>query len=146
MVFNVSVGDFISVINLIIDIIGALEQSHGDASEFQDLMGMFESLKDAIDETGSLDCNSLALAVALKRAEGSVERFLKKIEKYQSFLQIGGSRNKWRDAMRKIQWALYCKDDVNAFRAEISVHVNCIQLLLLSACRFVIPFWTADSY
>jgi hypothetical protein len=86
MIFNVSVGDFICVINLIIEIIGALEQSHGAASQFQDLMGMFESLKDAINETGSPDCNSDALAAALKRAEHSVERFLKKIEKYQPSL------------------------------------------------------------
>jgi hypothetical protein len=144
MIFNVSVGDFICVINLIIEIIGALEQSHGAASQFQDLMGMFESLKDAINETGSPDCNSDALAAALKRAEHSVERFLKKIEKYQPSLQVGGSRNKWRDAMRKIHWALYRKEDVNAFRAEISAHLNSIQLLLLSACRFVVTVWAVD--
>lgn len=105
---------------------------------------MFESLKDAINETGSLDCNSEALAAALKRAECSVERFLKKIEKYQPSLQIGGSRNKWRDATRKIQWALYRKEDVSAFRAEISVHLNSIQVLLLSACRFVVIVRTVE--
>lgn len=138
MVFNVSVGDFICVINLIIEIISALDQSHGAASQFQDLMGISESLKDAINETGSLDCDSEALATALKRAERSVERFLKRIEKHQPSLQIGGSRNKWRDAMHKIQWALYRKNEVNAFRAEISMHLNSIQFLLLSACRFVL--------
>jgi hypothetical protein len=146
MVFNVSVGDFICVINLIVGILGALEQSHGAAAQFQDLMGTFESLKDALQDVETLDCNSEALSAALKRAELSVERFLKKIEHYQPSLQVGGTKNKWKDAMRKIQWTLYRKDDVNAFRTEISVHLNSIQLLLLSACRLVFTHWTDEAH
>ena len=137
MVFNVSVGDFICLINLIVEILGALEQSHGAAAQFQDLMGTFESLKDALSDVESFDCNSEALSAALKRAERSVERFLKKVEKYQPSLEVGGSKNKWKDTRLKIQWALYRKDDVNEFRAEISMHLYSIQLLLLSACRCV---------
>ena len=138
MIFNVSVGDFICVINLIIEILGALEQSHGAAAQFQDLMGTFESLKDVLNDVETLNCNSDALSKALRRAELSVERFLKKIEPYQPSLQVGGTKNKWKDALQKIKWALYRKEDVNTFRAEISIHLNSIQLILLSACRSVI--------
>jgi hypothetical protein len=46
--------------------------------------------------------------------------------------------------MRKIQWALYRNEDVSAFRAEISVHLNSIQVLLLSACRFVVIVQTVE--
>lgn len=137
MIFNVGVGDFIAVIDLTIQILGALEQSHGAAPQFQDLLGIFEELKGAIKEAGALDCNSVALSSALRRAGCCIEHFLKKIERYQPHLQLGGSKAKWKDAILKIHWTLFRKEDVNAFRSEISIHLNNIQLLLLSACRSV---------
>ena len=136
MAFSVSIGDFITTIDLIIEILGALDKTRGAAPQFQDLMATFESLKGALKATDAVDSNS-DISAAIKRTEGSIECFLGKIEKYQPSLRVGGSKNKWKDAIRKIQWSLYQKDDVNNFRSEISLQVNSIQLLLLNACRYV---------
>jgi hypothetical protein len=40
--------------------------------------------------------------------------------------------------MRKIQWALFRKEDVHTFREEISMHLHSIQLLLISTRRLVV--------
>lgn len=137
MAFNISIGDFISTIDLLIKIVGALDQAHGAAPQFQHLTGTLQSLQHALKDTDAFDSNPDALSTIIKRTEGSIERFLKKIAKYQPSLQVGGSKNKWRDAMRKVQWSLCQKDDVSTFQNEISLEVSSIQLHLLGACRYV---------
>lgn len=64
------------------------------------------------------------------QCRNTLSTFLTKVKKYQPSLQLGGSGNHLKDSLRKVQWALYTKDDIAHFQLEIRGHVDSILILL----------------
>ncbi|KAF2236202.1 hypothetical protein EV356DRAFT_531139 [Viridothelium virens] len=61
----------------------------------------------------------------------TIQDFLDKTQKYD--LSLGSathSRPKWKDGLRKIQWTLYSKEDVQKFRWQLYSHTASLILLL----------------
>ena len=136
--FGFSVGDFISGINIVRDLIKALEDSTGSSSEYRNLITELYSLERALIEVRhlTLDESQHAQSVALKQAaaqcQDTIDAFLQKIQKFQPPLRTGGSGSKWRDRLRKIEWVLYKKEDIQNFRAQVKGHTTSIDILLLT--------------
>lgn len=136
--FGVSVGDFISGINLIRELIKALEDSAGSSVEYRDLIRELYSLERALLEVKHLNLDesqhtqSVALRQAAVQCQQTIDEFLQKIRKFQPSSSTGGSKSPWRDGLRKIEWALYKKDDVQKFRAQLNGHTASINILLMT--------------
>ena len=136
--FGFSVGDFISGLNLLRELIKALEDSSGSSKEYRDLIRELYSLERALLEVKHLNVNESlqphknAIMQAAVQCQDAISFFLSQIAKYQPSLSRGGSGNKWRDCLRKIQWALCKKEDVQKFRAQIQGHTSSIAILLMT--------------
>jgi hypothetical protein len=132
--FGVSVGDFIACIELINIVIKSLNDSQGSATRYQGLIQSLKSLEVALTQVNKVKPSNSNESVALRQASmqccSTLSSFVQKMNKYQPSLQLGGSGNHLKDGLRKVQWALYTKDDIAHFQAEIRGHVDSILLLL----------------
>lgn len=150
--FGFSVGDFIAGIQLVRDVITSLQASGGSSLEYQALASELFSLERALLEVKSLKYSENqsgqldALKVAATQCQHTIDRFMTKIQKYQPSLTALGSGSKWRDSLRKVQWALCKKEDIAMFQAEISGHAVSINLLIATAQLFVIHLLCTKGY
>lgn len=135
--FGVSIGDFVCTIGLIRDVVGALADSQGSASEYQDLAKSLDASKAAAARLKKVVCEDAELARQLQRSTEQIddmnERFESKIAKYQPSLSQRESSRKWLDALRKVQFRLI-KEDIRDFKINLLVHAS-IAYGLLDAVR-----------
>jgi hypothetical protein len=143
--FGFSVGDFVAGIQLVRDVITSLQASGGSSLDYQALVMELFSLERALLEVKALkplDHSSDqvdALKCAASQCQLTIDRFMTKIQKYQPSLNAQGTGSRWRDGLRKVQWALCKKEDVATFKAEISGHAVAINLLVATAQLSVSP-------
>jgi hypothetical protein len=136
--FGFSVGDFISAIQLVSDVVQALKDSAGSSSHFVELIRELYSLERALLEVKNLSVSSIqepelaAIKQAGAQCLGTIEEFLKKNLKFFRTLREGGSSSKLRDALHKVEWQLFRKEDVQSFRIMIRGHTSAITMLLLT--------------
>ena len=136
--FGFSVGDFIAGINLVKDVIRALQDAAGSSKEYLELIAELRTLETALLEVKALDlqveqrAQRAALRHAATQCQTSIDNFLKDLTKYSARLRLGGSQCAWKDAYRKIQWRLCKRDDLVRFRDEVGFHVQSIQMLMLT--------------
>ena len=136
--FGFSVGDFVGGIELVRQLINALKSSAGSSKEYQDLIHELYSLERSLLEVKHLQVNEAlylqkrAIEQAASQCQDTISQFLSKISKYQPALCVYGSGSSWRNSLRKIQWALYQKEDVQTIRAQIQGHASSIMTLLLT--------------
>jgi hypothetical protein len=141
--FGFSTGDFIAGINLVRDVVKALQDSKGSSKEYLELIAELRTLETALLEVKALDLQieqrdqRTALRTAVKECQTCIDNFLKDLTKYSRHLRLGGSQCTWKDAFRKIQWQLCKKDDLVRFRDEVGLHVQSIQVLMLSIQMYV---------
>lgn len=134
--FGFSVGDLVAGINLVKDLIKALEDGAGASAEYRELIAELYTLEVALQQVNHLKLEDsrrlqrIAVEHAAAQCQHTIDEFLKKISKFQPSLRAGGSSKPWKDSLRKIQWALCKKEDVDRFRAEINGHASSINILL----------------
>ena len=134
--FGFSTGDFINGINLVKDIVRALNDSKGSSKEYLAVIAELRGLEVALihvktqyDHTQQVGERSV-LRKAVEECEATIQDFLGSLEKYHGHLSRSGSQNKWKDAVRKVQWHLCKADELTSFRLQISSHVQNLELLL----------------
>jgi hypothetical protein len=138
-----SFGGFVDGIELIRQLTNALKSDAGSSKEYQDLINELYSLERALLEVKQLPVDDnlrlqrTAVEQAALQCQETISQFLLKISKYQLSFRAGGSGSAWRDNLRKIQWALYQKEDVQRFRAQIQGHTSSIMTLLLALQLYV---------
>jgi hypothetical protein len=147
--FGVSVGDFIASIELVRGIAQALKESTGSSSRFVGLIKELYGLQRALLQVNGLtvpperEPELAAIKQAAAQCQGTIEAFLAKNKKFFTTLREGGSHNRLRDSLHKIEWQLFRKDDVEAFQVAISGHTASISLLLLPFLVCVSPFFSS---
>jgi hypothetical protein len=139
MSFGFSVGDFIAVGHTFIKIYTALKDSTGSAAEFQSLKLIRGSLGTALAEVrGRIRSptpypipKSLvnAATVLLDKCSQHLERFDEITRDYAVSLAPGGSTNKGKDALRKIQWGK-TKDETEELFRRFMEQMGMIRTLL----------------
>ena len=137
--FGVSVGDFIVGIEVLIDAIKSLSDTHGAQADYKELFRELNSLKTALGciQNLSLDPSQPTQASAVNAAIDDcilcVDTFVKRNSKYSSLDSKQGkawSLDGLNSCRRMVQWAIWKKKDVAKFRAQVQQHADAIQMLL----------------
>ncbi|KAK4905854.1 hypothetical protein LTR49_024900 [Elasticomyces elasticus] len=137
--FGFSVGDLVTGIQLVCDIIQCLEDSAGSQAQYRGVVLTLSSLRLALQKAS--DCTSdvndrIAIELVVKDCETTLNRFKSKIQKYE--IRLGGGvavsngSSSIKALWRKIQWQLYSKKDVQVFQQEITAHVGALNIILAS--------------
>ena len=136
--FGFSTGDFINSINLVKDIIKALNDSKGSSREYLEVIAELRGLETVLIlvktqyNTIAQISQKTALRQAVEDCHTCIDNFLRSIQKYHGHLTTLGSNNKWRDVVRKIQWHLCKADELSSFRLRIASQVQNIEMLLVT--------------
>ena len=132
--FGFSVGDFVSTLNLVRNIVTALRDSRGAVVEFRGITATLTGLEQSVQQLKDLDVGDPDLNSALQDANAqftnTIDSFVDQVLKFDVSLRQGGSSNKVKDAFRKVQWSLTKSGDVETFQAEILRHGMDIQRIL----------------
>ena len=132
--FGVSIGDFIAFIETVVTTINALKDATGAAAEYRGVVRELESLKIALECVDRLEVANQDQIEGLKcvvaNASQTILEYLGRLKKHEPSLRSGGSIQKWRDGLRKIQWSLYTKNDVRGFQAQLQSHVASLNVLM----------------
>ncbi|KAL8928895.1 MAG: hypothetical protein Q9172_000733 [Xanthocarpia lactea] len=140
--FGFSVGDIVAGLKLIKQSIEAVQDTKGSATDYQALSHEIDSLKDGLEAIEDLRLHQrfgpkskqgFAVQEAISRCWHCIDTFLSTTAKYQPWLQSDAPQSfSWRANLKKIQWALCKKDDVNRFRAQLERHCSSISMLLVT--------------
>ena len=132
--FGVSIGDFIAFIETVVTTINAFKDATGAAVEYRGVVRELESLKTALKCVDRLEVANQDQIEGLKcvaaNAGQTILEYLSRLKKHEPLLRSGGSIQKWRDGLRKIQWSLYTKNDVRGFQAQLQSHVASLNVLM----------------
>lgn len=137
MSFGFSVGDFVAAGKLISQITLSLQEAGGSKSDYQELLRELESLGRALNYIENLSSRSVSSATldSIKCAalicRHPLEEFLAKAQTYESSLGIW-SKNGVKSRAKQVDWAFRRKEDIRKLRDYLSLHVNSINMLLLS--------------
>ncbi|KAI4650294.1 uncharacterized protein J4E79_009563 [Alternaria viburni] len=139
-----AVGDIISVVLLVKDLVAALDEARGSKAEYQaavrELWTLDRTLLEidlltrqhgdgATPELRSL-CETAKQAVA--RCNDRVSAYKKRIQGYQRAFAVG-KVNRVREIGRAIGWRTGEKEALEQFRAEIAGTTSSLQMLLITA-------------
>ena len=135
--------DCSSVCVLIKDCIVALNSTRGSSTEYQEVIRELRALDRALFEVLGLaegfettpELNALAWSAkrVTDQCRGCIEGFLGRVKRYEKSLGTGVSGYRLRDVKGKLSWALFMKDDLANFRAEINAQSSTINMLLIIA-------------
>ncbi|KFY91374.1 hypothetical protein V498_05511 [Pseudogymnoascus sp. VKM F-4517 (FW-2822)] len=136
MSFGFSVGDFLALGKLILDITNTLGDAGGSKSEYQELLRELESLNHALKHLDKLPANTRCPSLeSIKYTALScrlpLEQFLGKIQKYDRALGIwAGEANPVKNTADKLRWAFREKDEINKLQSYLNIHIGTINILL----------------
>ncbi|KAF2657517.1 hypothetical protein K491DRAFT_626399, partial [Lophiostoma macrostomum CBS 122681] len=136
MSFGFSIGDFIAVGKLIMDITACLRSVGGSKSEYQGVIRQLEYLEDALrklDQLGQSDPSSPALDTIKKVGLGcqhTLQEFFKKVQKYEPSLGIWSKPSRVLGTGAKLRWTFKMKGELSNLQSHLATHVNTINLLL----------------
>ena len=74
----------------------------------------------------------IALRQAAAQCQRTIDAFWEKIKKYQPSLRNGGTGSRVKDRWRKVRWAVYKKEDIVKFRAELMAYTEGIKIILIT--------------
>lgn len=134
-----AVGDFIAVLELIRNIVAALDDSRGSTKAYRDVVHSLEILESTLRQIeevyrdqklrsflGELRTIALRNVAQIKRC---LEDFNNKIEKFRPSLANNGTKSVLRDVARKVQWRFEEKD-IEKLRGELLGHTMSMNTLL----------------
>ena len=137
MSFGFSVGDFIAVGKLIVQISSALHESTGASAEYQSLLLRLDNLMETLRIADrSIRGSQLQISAAnailmhLSQCSAHLRKLNTIIEKHRKTLSKGGSGSKIRDSWRKIGWSLFTKEEIKEIDNALEGDVNFISMML----------------
>ncbi|KAI9712380.1 MAG: hypothetical protein M1820_001593 [Bogoriella megaspora] len=132
--FGISIGDFIASIDITVRIVNALKDCTGSSKEYQGVIRELESLRLALVEVQNVKTDDpqtkAALNSVISNCQQTIQDFLTKVQKYDISLGSAADSHKLKNNLRKIQWALYSRDDVRGFQMQILSHATSLNLLM----------------
>ncbi|CRG92826.1 hypothetical protein PISL3812_09897 [Talaromyces islandicus] len=136
--FGFSVGDFLAGIDLVKDLIKALNDTAGAKPAYQNLIAELLSLQNALAEAQGVQVDDsridlkIALVQVASRCQSNIENFLNKNVKFQSSLGDQPTSSKLQTNLHKIQWTLCKEDAINNLRKEITGNTQTLNTLLMT--------------
>ncbi|TVY60393.1 hypothetical protein Focb16_v003639 [Fusarium oxysporum f. sp. cubense] len=137
--FGFSAGDFVSAVNLIVDITKALKNTGGAAGDYLQVLADLNLLKDVLShlqqqQTGATRqrSNNPFAEHARKQADltlSTLANFLDLISKFDASLGPQRSSAWYRGVGRKAQWALVYSKHVDDLRSRIGTQIQTLNLV-----------------
>ena len=135
MSFGFAVGDFISVINLIKDVISSLRTA--SVSEYRELIIELHGLQRALDEiehllhSPELEPAINSIKVAALMCQYPLGEFAGKLKKFEG-LDLGQRQNRAKLWSKKLKWSFTMEEEVRNLRAYLVAHVGSLNMRLLT--------------
>lgn len=134
-----AIGDLVAVIELIKNIVIALDDCRGSAKEYQDVVHHLEILEMTLQQVAELyqderfnshlgDLRAIA-SRNLQQIRLCLDGFSDNIQKFAPSLANGGTKNVFKDMVMKIRWKLEEKD-IHKLRAEVMGYTMSLNILL----------------
>ncbi|CZR67156.1 uncharacterized protein PAC_17055 [Phialocephala subalpina] len=137
MSFGFSVGDFITAADLIAQVVSALREAGGSASQYQHItnkLGFLDrSLRDVnrLEPAEGLEATLEAIKTTALSCQLPLLEYLKNIRKYDKSLGPGQSFGVMKDVFLKMKWQVSKKlEAAMKLEAEIVAYLGAINLLL----------------
>ena len=142
--FGVSISDFIEGIKVLKKSIKSLSETQSARADYGDLLCALRSLKHALRSIESVpldlptqQAHREAVKKTVERCRICVEDFLLGITKFEILGAISNTQNKFsklalKECLRKVQWSLCKKEEIAKFKSEVQMHVDAVQMLLLT--------------
>jgi hypothetical protein len=136
MSFGFSVGDFVAVGKLIVEIISSLQTIGGAKSEYQELIREFESLNAALRHLDRLDHGAThsqiigSIKYTALSCRVPLEDFLTKIKKYDRSLGLWSQSSRIKTVPDKVRWSFGRNDEIRRLQTYLNVHIGTINILL----------------
>ncbi|TVY38351.1 hypothetical protein LSUB1_G002624 [Lachnellula subtilissima] len=124
--FGFSVGDFIAAIELVGTVIDALQRSGSAATEYRELISQLVCLENALLQVKRLDFDDGYRCIEAR----SVAVLGCGISAAFGVWWEGGRKSDARAGWMKIKWAVFKRDDIASFKANLVGHTESINLLL----------------
>jgi hypothetical protein len=138
--FGFSVGDLITGIGAMKMAIGAFSDTSGATNEYEQLLSTLNILSRSLDALNRIPVHPTheteqrtAITQAVQNCQQCVNVFLLRITKYDLLKQPDMPRlwlEKFKVAIRKVQWVLCEKSEIARFRHEVQQQVDTINLLM----------------
>ena len=136
MSFGFSVGDFVAVGKLVVEITNSLKDAGGSKSGYQDLLRQLESLQRALQDLDKLQAQGSPSATldSIKSnalmCRRPLEEFLGKLKRYDKSLGVWGKPGAWKETRGKVRWALGRQKEVHKLQSYLNVQVGTINMRL----------------
>ncbi|TVY49065.1 hypothetical protein LOCC1_G001366 [Lachnellula occidentalis] len=136
--FGWSVGDLVASLQLVVKIAGALKETGGAKSDYQESIDFLFGLETTLQNLRSVapilvnQSQETAVQLEAQKIVKPLSIFLAKIQKLNGDLGLESKRNPWRTAPRKVQWAVFVSKEVKKLRDRISVPMFSLNILLQS--------------
>jgi hypothetical protein len=141
MSFGWSAGDIATAVTLLYNIIEALDDVDGTASNYREAMGFLRDLKRTLEPLLTLTAwNAYStyaneIAEQVQHIRGPMEEFLNAAVKYEPSLGAKAKKGHHRHVWRKLQWYLLKENKVSALKNKIGDHMLIIDTLI---CRLIL--------
>jgi hypothetical protein len=142
--FGWSVGDLVASFQLVVKIAGALKETGGAKSDYQESIEFLLGLETTLQNLHSIapilvnPSQENAAQLEVQKIVKPLYLFLAKVDKFDGALGSESKRGPWRTAPRKLQWAMFVSKEVKKLRDRISVPMFSLNILLQSQTLYVI--------
>lgn len=136
MSFGFSIGDFVAVGKLIVEISTSLQAISGAKSEYQELARELQSLDIALRHLDRLACETIpsptvaSIKYTALSCRVPLQEFLSKIKKYEKSLGVWSRAGAIKTAADKLRWTFGHNDDTKRLQTYLNVHIGTINILL----------------
>jgi hypothetical protein len=134
--FGWSAGDLVASIKIVIKIAGALKDSGGAKTDFQEaiefLFGLEITLQNlkSISPILTIPSQEYIVQQEVKKISEPLKEFFARVEKFDKCLGSGSKLGFWRTVPRKLQWAIGVSKEVISLRDRISIPMASLGILL----------------
>jgi len=134
--FGFSVGDFISVINMVQKVGKALHDQDGASAEYQRLIQNIQALQLIFQHLEGLDSSDVnrsyinAIQAQAHESLKPLNEFLKNIAKYEKRLGSVATGGRVLGSARKAQWVVTVAEEITKLQSNIGLEVEKMNLLL----------------
>lgn len=138
MSFGWSVGDIVASITLLVKIGGALKETGGASSDYQESIEFLFGLEITLQNLQRIapvllpSSQQSILQLEIEKIAKPIAVFFHRVQKLDKSLGKESEKALWKAAPRKIQWALQVSKEVKALRDSISVPIASLNIILQS--------------